>query len=449
MVRSAITAAEAATGSFLDLVNAERVRLLFSRNGQPLVFACAFALTLGWFLNLQGVVGIPLWLSLKVLVLALRGLCHLGFSRYQTARDPQDWMRVYLWLLAADGLVWGAPAFLAPSSDIVLLACIMAAVVGVAAVGCVVLSVSFAASAVFCLCTVGPFMLQQFRLGGDYNLFVGVSLLIFIGVVLTDARRAADATTELLQLRFQSAELLTQARLAQAEAAASSDAKTHFMAAVSHEIRTPMHVIQGMVELLLKQESDPVKQSQLTMTQKSGAQLLGLINDVLDLSRIEVGGLELKPGIFDIRIALEAVAAPFHAIAEAKGLSLKLVHPSGSDGSVFADEIRVRQVLYNLLGNAIEHTAQGRITLTCELTLDSLAIRVKDSGAGVPAEHQATVFAPFRQGLVERKSELSGSGLGLAIARQLAEAMRGQLVLESSGASGSTFRLSLPRHAND
>ena len=109
--------------------------------------------------------------------------------------------------------------------------------------------------------------------------------------------------------------------------------------------------------------------------------------------------------------------------------------------------MRVRQVLYNLLGNAIQHTAQGRISLTSQLTSDAIAVRVKDSGTGIPEAHQASIFDPFRQGPVGKKSELSGSGLGLAIARQLAEAMRGELVLESSSAEGSCFRLTVPRHA--
>jgi len=436
-----------AAGSFADLVDSERVRLLFWRNLPPTLLACLFGLALGWFLHTNGAVGIHIWLFLKIAVVGLRVLCHLGFSRNQTARHPNDWLRLYLWLLAADGLVWGAPVFLINTADLVLLSAAMSAVVGVASVGCVVLSVSFAANAVFCLCTVVPFMLLQLSLGGQYNLYMAGSLGIFLVVVLADARRAAASTTELLQLRFQSTELLTQAKLAQANAAASNEAKTRFMAAISHEIRTPMHVVLGMLELLLKQETDSAKQSQLMMTQKSGAHLLGLINDVLDLSRIEAGGLELKPGTFDLRMAVEAVAAPFYAMAEAKGLRLTLFHPTGSDFTVFADEMRVRQVLYNLLGNAIQHTTEGRITLTSQLTPDAIAVRVKDSGKGIPVAHQASIFDPFQQGPVDKKSALSGSGLGLAIARQLAEAMHGELVLESSSAEGSCFKLTVPRHA--
>jgi signal transduction histidine kinase len=438
---------EIPTGAFTDLVDAERVRLLFWRNLPPMLLACLFALALGWFLQTNGAVGIPVWLFLKFAVVGLRGLCHLGFSRNQTARHPNDWLRLYLWLLAADGLVWGAPVFLINTADLVLLSTVMSAVVGVASVGCVVLSVSFAATTVFCLCTVVPFMLLQLSLGGQYNLYMASSLGIFLVVVLADARRAAASTSELLQLRFQSTELLTQAKLAKADAAASNEAKTRFMAAISHEIRTPMHVVLGMLELLLKQETDSAKKSQLMMTQKSGAHLLGLINDVLDFSRIEAGGLELNFTTFDLRMAVEAVAAPFYSIAEAKGLRLTLFHPFGSDFTVFADEMRVRQVLYNLLGNAAQHTSEGRITLTSQLTPDAIAIRVKDSGTGIPEAHQASIFDPFRQGPAVKKNSSGGSGLGLAIARQLAEAMRGELVLESSSATGSCFKFSVPRHA--
>jgi signal transduction histidine kinase len=429
------------------LVEAERVRLLFSRNGPPMAIGSVFALLLGWFLAHKGAVGIPPWLFLKLLVVGLRGLCHLAFNRNSATRQPQEWLRIYVCLLAADGLVWGAPVFLINPDDHVLLFTVMAAVVGVSSVGCLVLSMSFVATMVFCLCTVVPFALFQFSLGGMQNLFIAAGMSIFAVVVVFDALRADASTTELLQLRFQSADLLAQARLAHSAAAASSDAKTRFMAAISHEIRTPMHVLLGMLELLVKRETDPAKQSQLMATQKSGAHLLGLFNDVLDLSRIEAGALELKPATFDIRVAVDAVVTPYRAIAEGKGLTLPVEAPRTGDFSVFADEVRVRQILYNLLGNAISHTARGHVAIVLVITPVALEISVTDSGSGIPDGYQATIFEPFRQGPVTSRSEHAGSGLGLAISRQLAESMGGTLVLESSNQEGSSFKLSLPRHA--
>ena len=434
---------------YASQIEQERIGLLFGRDLPPMVLAAIFAILLAWILNQMEAKALPAWLFLRFLILASRFACHVGFYARRNPQRGQQMHRLQLWLLAADGIVWAMPVFLIRSDDLIALSTVMAALVGVTSVGCIVLSASFAANAVFCVSAVVPFILHEILLGAGkpYSIYLASALTVFLVVVLTDGKRAAAATTELLRLRFQSADLLNQAKQALATAAASSEAKTRFMAAISHEIRTPMHVVLGMLELLVKRETDPAKQSQLMATQKSGAHLLGLFNDVLDLSRIEAGALELKPATFDIRMAVDAVVTPYRAIAEGKGLTLPVDTPRTGDFSVFADEVRVRQILYNLIGNAISHTAHGHVAIVLVITPVALEISVTDSGSGIPDGYQATIFEPFRQGPVVSRSEHAGSGLGLAISRQLAESMGGTLVLERSNQEGSSFKLTLPRHA--
>jgi len=241
---------------------------------------------------------------------------------------------------------------------------------------------------------------------------------------------------------------------AAAEAEAANRAKSTFLSTMSHEIRTPMNAILGYTQLMLRDPSLGIDaKTNLTIIGRSGEHLLTLINDVLDMSRIEAGRTELKPVTFNLSGLLDDLAAMFRLRAQAKALQFEMVVDGETVPYVAADEGRIRQALINLLSNAIKFTERGRITLHVTLeqrTADGLWLSacVEDTGSGITEEEQKKLFEPFTQTKSGRDAQ-EGTGLGLAISRKYARLMGGDVVLTSSTANGSTFRFEIPVERGD
>jgi signal transduction histidine kinase/CheY-like chemotaxis protein len=266
---------------------------------------------------------------------------------------------------------------------------------------------------------------------------------------LTDARDDAQTTTFLLrrvkdELKTRTQEL--DAVVMRAEAA--SEAKSQFLANMSHEIRTPMNGILGMAELLLRTElSEKQRRFACTIAQ-SGRALLTIINDILDFSKVESGkfDLDLKP--FNFRVCVEDVAALLATRVQEKGLQLKVGIDDRIPLALVGDAGRIRQVLTNLLANAVKFTEKGDVTIDVSPEIAGevakLTVRVQDTGIGIPRDKVNLVFEKFTQvdGTSTRKHE--GTGLGLAISKMLIEKMGGEVGLESDLGKGSTFWFKVP-----
>ncbi|WP_416056783.1 ATP-binding protein [Stenotrophomonas maltophilia] len=227
----------------------------------------------------------------------------------------------------------------------------------------------------------------------------------------------------------------------------ASAAKTRFLANLGHEIRTPMTGVLGMSELLLSSPLDPQQRGYTQSIRHAGEHLLHLVNDALDLARIESGRLELQSKPFALNSLLQDLAALMGPLAAQKGLRFVLDNQLPAGLQATGDAMRVRQILLNLLSNAVKFTSRGTITLhaRCEDGPRGLHFEVSDTGPGISQEQQQRLFRRFEQAEGARTAaQYGGSGLGLAICRELAQAMQGRIRVDSQLGSGTRFEVSLP-----
>ncbi len=253
-------------------------------------------------------------------------------------------------------------------------------------------------------------------------------------------------TTDISERKRYETELLAAKELAEAGALA----KTIFLATMSHELRTPLNGVLGMVELLLRGDLSDRQRRQLSIVKSSADTLLSLLNEILDYSRIEIQGVAVEAKPYEPVRLIGDIVGLFAPHAEAKTLSLGEEIMPQLPGKLIGDALRLRQILTNLVANAIRFTRRGSIVVKawCEPMVDGdvmLCLAVRDTGIGIHADKQEQIFHAFVQADGSHSRNFGGAGLGLAICRRLAHAMHGTLVLESSSAAGSCFTLRVPQ----
>jgi len=237
---------------------------------------------------------------------------------------------------------------------------------------------------------------------------------------------------------------LEQSESARLQAEENSQMKSDFVANVSHELRTPLNGILGFSEIILEDAKDTDTREFAQTIHQSGQHLLSVVNDMLDIAKIEAGHMTLEPTSVDIRTLLDEVVLLHTNCAEQKGLRLQAQLADNLPARIHTDPTRLRQVINNLLSNAVKFTREGEVTLSARWTGQQLVIGVRDTGPGIAPQVQETVFERFRQATSFVTREHGGTGLGLALVREFVKLMGGQLQLKSELGHGAYFEFSIP-----
>ncbi len=416
-----------------------RMMLLHTRGGT--LAATAFAVLLAIYLH--GTVPawqVEAWLVAKVAV----ALCRIAMAQVYLRRgaDSPQWARWHyamLALLALDGLVWGFAGWRVMGEQVPVAAVGVAALDGVSCVATFGLQVRLAATAAYTLPILLPTALGLAQRGDGIAAMAAASQLLLAGVLLVTARATSKRLAAGMLLRLQAHTLVQQKEAALQLAREQTEERNRFLAKVSHELRTPLHGILGLARLLHLEARDATVTRRLELIESSGTHLLGLINDLLEVSRMGSGHFAMQAANFDLTHELEQVAEVFAMRAADKGLLFELRAHLPRPCWVRGDAARLNQVLGNLLANAVKFTRQGVITLEAGSGArpDRIRFLVRDTGDGIGPAEQARIFQPFHQAGTGRTTD--GVGLGLTIAREIALAMGGDITVDSGPGRGATF----------
>jgi signal transduction histidine kinase len=435
------------------LIRAERIRMLFAPTLPVAVASAIAAVALSLLVAAQtGKDKAAIWAALCIGASIIRVL-HLSTYVGSANRASSYWLKSLTVVCGLHGMTWGLAGLFMPVQDLVTTAVIVATLVGACAVCTFSLQAHMQPNMAINVPMLLPAIVMLFTRQDAYGLFGGCGLMTLLGLMMYESRRVERRTTELLWLRFTTDRIARERAEALKLAQRHSAVKDQFLATMSHEMRTPLHGILGLARLVhnrLPPRAGVLNESrhQIELIERTGEHLLGIINDVLDFSRIEAGKLQISAAPFDLNNVIQDVLTLLTITATDKGLKLHTDIELTEPCWVRSDAARVRQVLHNLIGNAIKFTEEGEVRVFVHRDAgQQMVFRIEDTGVGIPSQHLPLIFEAFHQvdGSFGRKHK--GTGLGLTISREIARAMGGDISCESTLGKGSTFTLRVPMPA--
>ncbi len=333
----------------------------------------------------------------------LGDLFTITFTLHLSASNASYFYPLYLWVIVGNGLRFGARFLL---------------------VGIVAGFLGFGSLLAF-----NPFW--------QSNLNIGIGLLAGVVILPLFYLKVLNRSNQLNQRLEEELE----------KSKAAEKAKGDFLANMSHEIRTPMNGVLGMVEILGDTNLDPTQREQLTIIQRSADSLLNILNDILDYSKIASGKLEMEEIVLDLKETLQDVIRLLKPTAEDKGIELLFDFPDDQPKIFLGDPTRIRQIIFNLVGNGLKFTENGQVVISCRCShrneRHNVIIDIKDSGVGIPEDRLEAIFEQFEQAENGTTRKFGGTGLGLAICRQLSALMGGEVTVRSILGVGTTFSVNL------
>ncbi len=406
------------------------------------------------------------WLAAMMGITAYRIGLALAFKRAQPAsKEFRGWALHYVIATTATGAGWGASTWLfhtlEPGNPLGIFHVLLLA--ALTAGSARMLLAMRKGSVAYILAIMGPLVVRFSANADMWGYVLAGTVIAFAAYILSVTRHNHRTLSEALSMRFEREALANELTAenarrearelelhdARLRAESASRAKGEFIATISHEIRTPMNGVLGMLRVVRDTSLTPQQQDYLKTASDSAESLLLLLNDVLDFSKIEAGRLELECAPFPPATTVRAVNDLLLARARDKGLQFEVHLGDNLPGVILGDATRLRQILVNLLGNAIKFTERGRVDLmaTCVERTSHRAVlhfTVTDTGIGIDSAALERLFKPFTQADTSMSRRYGGTGLGLAISMRLAKAMGGVLQVQSTMNQGTTFRLILP-----